>query len=164
MNKGKTMKAMHATALSLLLFSGLVLAETTPLTVVKDYMAAWNAHSASQAGRYLASDVVYYDAAVGVPVNGKEKAENEVIGAFIKAVPDLTWKMTSKPVYDKDTIAFRWEFSGKNTGEWSGSPATNNPIRFEGVSYIHVKGGKITWQGDYYDSKKLDDELKAAKP
>ncbi|HCB1743084.1 TPA: polyketide cyclase, partial [Citrobacter braakii] len=50
-----------------------------------------------------------------------------------------------------------------NSGEWAGSPPTNNPIKFEGVSYIHVKAGKITWQGDYYDSKKLDEELKPGK-
>lgn len=157
------MKTFNATALTLLLLSGSALAETTPLTVVNDYMAAWNAHNPEQAARYLANDVVYFDAANGTPVNGKASAEKEVIGAFIKAVPNLTWKMTSKPVYDHDTIAFRWEFSGKNTGEWGDSPATNNPIKFEGVSYIQVKEGKITWQGDYYDSKKLDEELKPTK-
>jgi steroid delta-isomerase-like uncharacterized protein len=154
------MKAIKAAALSFVLFSNLALAEVSPLTVVKDYMSAWNAHDAAKAAHYLAPDVVYYDAASGTPVNGKSNAEKEVIGAFIKAVPDLTWKMTSKPVYDHDTIAFRWEFSGKNSGEWAGSPATNNPIKFEGVSYITVNNGKITWQGDYYDSKKLDEELK----
>ncbi|OAT26268.1 hypothetical protein M976_02986 [Buttiauxella ferragutiae ATCC 51602] len=154
------MKAMKVAVLSLALFSNLALAEVSPLTVVKDYMSAWNAHDAAKAAQYLSNDVVYYDAASGTPVKGKNNAEKEVIGAFIKAVPDLTWKMTSKPVYDHDTIAFRWEFSGKNSGEWAGSPATNNPIKFEGVSYITVNNGKITWQGDYYDSKKLDEELK----
>lgn len=157
------MKIINAAALSLVLFSTLALAESSPLTVVKNYMAAWNAHQAGQAAEYLASDMVYYDAAVGTPVEGKEKAEKEVIGAFIKAVPDLRWQMTSEPVYNKDTIAFRWTFSGTNSGEWGGSPATNNPIKFEGVSFIKVSNGKISWQGDYYDSKKLDEELKPRK-
>ncbi|MEW7314784.1 ester cyclase [Buttiauxella gaviniae] len=154
------MKTIKVAALSLALFSHLALADVSPLTVVKDYMSAWNAHDSAKAAQYLANDVVYYDAAAGTPVKGKNNAEKDVIGAFIKAVPDLTWKMTSKPVYDHDTIAFRWEFSGKNSGEWAGAPATNNPIKFEGVSYITVNNGKITWQGDYYDSKKLDEELK----
>ena len=154
------MKAMKVAVLSFALFSNLALADVSPLTVVKDYMSAWNAHDSAKAAQYLANDVVYYDAASGAPVKGKNNAEKEVIGAFIKAVPDLTWKMTSKPVYDHDTIAFRWEFSGKNSGEWAGNPATNNQIKFEGVSYITVNNGKITWQGDYYDSKKLDEELK----
>lgn len=157
------MKVLNAAALSLALLSNLALAEVSPLSVVNNYMAAWNAHQATRAADYLANDVVYYDAAAGTPVTGKEKAEKEVIGAFIKAVPDLTWKMTSKPVYNQDTIAFQWTFSGTNRGEWAGSPATNNPIKFEGVSFIKVSNGKITWQGDYYDSKKLDEELKAVQ-
>ncbi|MGB7801464.1 ester cyclase [Buttiauxella sp.] len=154
------MKSMKLAVISLALFSHFALADVSPLSVVKDYMSAWNAHDPAKAAQYLSSDVVYYDAASGAPVKGKNNAEKEVIGAFIKAVPDLTWKMTSKPVYDHDTIAFRWEFSGKNSGEWAGSPATHNQIKFEGVSYITVNNGKITWQGDYYDSKKLDEELK----
>ena len=157
------MKTVKIAVLSLVMLSGYSLAESTSLNTVKEYMAAWNAHDASRAAQYLADDAVYYDAAAGEPVNGRETAEKEVIGAFIKAVPDLSWKMVGKPVYDEDTVAFRWEFSGKNSGEWAGSPPTNNPIKFEGVSYIHVKAGKITWQGDYYDSKKLDEELKPVK-
>lgn len=157
------MKTLKIAALSLVMFSGFSLAESSPLNTVKAYMAAWNAHNATLAAQYLADDAVYYDAAAGEPVTGRKKAEKDVIGAFIKAVPDLTWKMVGKPVADEDTVAFRWEFSGKNSGEWAGSPPTNNPIKFEGVSYIHVKAGKITWQGDYYDAKKLDEELKPVK-
>ena len=107
------MKTVKVALLSLVMFSGYSLADDTSLSTVKAYMAAWNAHDASRAAQYLANDVVYYDAAAGEPVNGKENAEKEVIGAFIKAVPDLTWKMIGKPVYDEDTVAFRWEFSGK---------------------------------------------------
>lgn len=154
------MKTIKVAVLAGALFSSLALAAASPLTVVQDYMAAWNAHDSAKAAQYLATDVVYYDAANGTPVKGKDHAEKEVIGAFIKAVPDLRWKMTGKPVYDHDTIAFRWQFSGKNSGEWAGAPATNNAIKFEGVSYITINNGKITWQGDYYDAKKLDEELK----
>lgn len=114
------MKTLKIAVLSLVMFSGYSLAESTSLNTVKEYMAAWNAHDASRAAQFLADDAVYYDAAAGEPINGREKAEKEVIGAFIKAVPDLSWKMVGKPVYDEDTVAFRWEFSGKNSGEWAG--------------------------------------------
>ncbi|WP_312055566.1 ester cyclase [Pantoea brenneri] len=156
------MKFIKIAAFSLIFSASGALAEESPQSVIEHYMAAWNAHSASQASRYLANDVIYYDAATGSPVKGKEKAEKEVIGAFIQAVPDLKWKMTSQPVFNNDTIAFQWEFSGTNAGEWAGSPATHNKIKFEGVSFIKVNEGKITYQGDYYDSKKLDAELAAA--
>ncbi len=157
------MKLITIAAISLTLSSFSVLAEESPQSVVTHYIAAWNGHSAAQASRYLANDVVYYDAATGSPVKGKDKAEKDVIGAFIRAVPDLQWKMTSAPVYNKDTVAFQWEFSGTNSGEWAGAPATHNKIKFEGVSFIRVSDGKITYQGDYYDSKKLDAELAPAK-
>jgi steroid delta-isomerase-like uncharacterized protein len=157
------MKLLKIAAMTVVLSSFSVLAEESPQSVVNDYMAAWNGQNASQASRYLANDVIYYDAATGSPVNGKDRAEKEVIGAFIHAVPDLQWKMTSKPVYNKDTIAFQWTFTGTNSGEWAGSPATNNKIKFEGVSFIKVVKGKITYQGDYYDSKKLDAELQSSK-
>jgi len=157
------MKTLKISAAILMFSVFSVQAEESPQSVVDHYMAAWNAHSASQASRYLADEVIYYDAATGSPVKGKTKAEKEVIGAFIQAVPDLTWKMTSKPVFNNDTIAFQWAFSGTNSGEWAGSPATHNKIKFEGVSFIKVNAGKITYQGDYYDSKKLDAELESGK-
>lgn len=40
------MKRVNAVALSLFFFSTLALAESAPLSVVKNYMAAWNAHQA----------------------------------------------------------------------------------------------------------------------
>lgn len=157
------MNSLKIALFSLSLLSSAVMAADDPQTVVNNYMAAWNAHKASQASHYLAEDVVYYDAATGTPVKGREKAEKDVIDAFIRAVPDLQWKMTSRPVFDNNTIAFQWAFSGKNSGEWAGTPATNNQIKFEGVSFIKVNEGKITYQGDYYDSKKLDAELQKKK-
>lgn len=157
------MKTIASAVLSLSLVSASVQAAESPQSVINGYMSAWNAHNITQASHYLAEDVVYYDAATGSPVKGRDKAEKEVIGAFIRAVPNLQWKMTGKPVADKNTIAFQWEFSGKNTGEWAGNPATKNNIRFEGVSFIKINKGEIIWQGDYYDSKKLDAQLNAKK-
>ncbi len=152
-------KLKIAVVLPFILAVGIVQASDSPELVIKSYMQAWNKHDYKEAAEYLATDVNYYDASVGDAVRGKEKAANEVIKTFIVAVPDLSWKMTSEPVYNKDTIAFQWEFTGTNSGEWAGTPATNKKIKFDGVSFIKIKDGKIGYQGDYYDSKKLSDEL-----
>lgn len=148
------------TLFTLCLTSGLSYAEATPLTVVTQYMQAWNQHDSNKAGTYFADKVSYYDASVGEPVVGKQQATQQVVKTFVDAVPDLRWVMTSKPVYNGDTIAFQWRFSGTNDGEWAGTPATHKKISFDGVSFIKVSQGKITYQGDYYDSKKLSDQLK----
>ena len=142
------------------LISGLSHADTTPLAVVTQYMQAWNRHDSDQAGTYFADKVSYYDASVGEPVVGKQQATQQVVKTFVDAVPDLRWVMTSKPVYNGDTIAFQWRFTGTNDGAWAGTPATHKKISFDGVSFIKVSQGKITYQGDYYDSKKLSDQLK----
>ena len=82
------------------------------------------------------------------------------IGLFVGAVPDLTWKMTSAPIVSPDGIAFQWEFAGTNTGAWSAeTPATGKPLKFEGVSFVRVKDGKIVYQGDYYDALGFNKQL-----
>lgn len=47
------MKTLRIAVLSLVMFSGFSLAESTSLNTVKEYMAAWNAHDASRAAQYL---------------------------------------------------------------------------------------------------------------
>ncbi|WP_338111601.1 ester cyclase [Rosenbergiella australiborealis] len=62
---------------------------------------------------------------MGKPVVGKQQATHDVVKTFVDAVPDLRWEMTSKPVYNGDTIAFQWRFTGINDGAWAGTPATH---------------------------------------
>lgn len=135
-------------------------AAESPVQIVKSYMAAWNHHNAQQAADYFSPEGVYYDASVGTPVTGKIAAEQQVIAPFIQGVPDLQWKMVGEPVWNKTTVSFEWVFSGHNTGNWAGSPPTGKAIQFSGVSFIKLKQGKITYQGDYYDSATLSRELK----
>lgn len=150
--------------LSLFTFAGLVQAagssQENPKQIVDAYMAAWNAHDAEKAAGYLAKDAEYFDVTVGTPQKGRDAARDNVIKVFVGAVPDLTWKMNGKPIVDKDGIAFQWTFSGTNTGAWDAqTPATNKPLSFDGVSYVKVKGGKIVYQGDYYDALGLHKQL-----
>lgn len=140
--------------------AGLAQAASDAKSVVEGYMAAWNAHDADQAATFLADDAVYFDATVGTPQNGKAAARDNVIKVFIGAVPDLTWKMTSAPIIGPDGIAFQWEFAGTNSGAWSAeTPATGKPLKFEGVSFVRIKDGKIVYQGDYYDALGFNKQL-----
>jgi steroid delta-isomerase-like uncharacterized protein len=128
--------------------------------IVDGYMAAWNAHDADKAAGFLAEDAVYFDATVGTPQQGRAAARDNVIKVFVGAVPDLKWRMTSEPIVSADGIAFQWEFAGTNSGAWSAeTPDTNKPLKFEGVSFIRVKNGKITYQGDYYDALGFNKQL-----
>ena len=121
--------------------------------VVKDYLAAWNAHDIARAGSFFADDVTYYDASVGTPVRGKDAATTGVVASFINAVPDCKWEMLGDPIVQGDMVAFQWRFSGTNTGAWGdGTEASGKSFMFTGATVISVEGGKITTQSDYYDA------------
>ena len=140
--------------------AGMAQAADDAKAIVDGYMAAWNAHDIDKAAGFLAEDAVYFDATVGTPQEGRAAARDNVIKVFITAVPNLTWKMTSEPIVSADGIAFQWEFAGTNSGAWSAeTPATNKPLKFEGVSFVRVKNGKITYQGDYYDALGFNKQL-----
>ncbi|MBB2495662.1 ester cyclase [Aquipseudomonas ullengensis] len=146
--------------LALFACAGLAQAADDAKAIVDGYMAAWNAHDANKAATFLAEDAVYFDATVGTPQNGKAAARDNVIKVFVGAVPDLKWEMTSAPIVSADGIAFQWKFSGNNTGAWGAeTPATGKPLSFEGVSFIRIKGGKIAYQGDYYDALGFNKQL-----
>jgi steroid delta-isomerase-like uncharacterized protein len=129
------------------------LAADTAQSVVEAYLAAWNAHDSAKAAGYFADNVVYYDASVGTPVEGKDAAKKTVIDNFLKAVPDAVWTMKGAPVVEGDRVSFEWEFPGTNTGAWAdGTAATGKKFSFTGASMFSVKDGKIATQSDYYDA------------
>jgi steroid delta-isomerase-like uncharacterized protein len=128
-------------------------APTTPVALVDAYMAAWNRHDAARAAAYMADDVEYYDASTLAPQHGRANARQNVIQAIMTAAPDCRWTRTGTPVMDRNGIAFQWTFEGTNTGPWSdGTKATGKHFSFHGLTLVRVKGGKIAYQGDYYDA------------
>lgn len=120
---------------------------------MKDYLDAWNEHDATKAANFLAEDVVYFDASVGKPINGRAEAKKNVIEAFMNAVPNLKWEPVGEPVVSNNTVAFEWKFSGTNTGDWSdGTKASNKTFSINGMSIFRFNSNKIIYQGDYYDA------------
>lgn len=146
--------------LALLACAGLAQAADDAKAIVDGYMAAWNAHDADKAGEFLAEDAEYYDVTVGTAQKGRAAARDNVIKVFVGAIPDLKWQMTGAPIVSADGIAFQWVFSGTNTGAWNAeTAATGKPVKFEGVSFIRIKDGKIAYQGDYYDALGFNKQL-----
>lgn len=128
-------------------------ADDSVQSVVEAYLAAWNAHDSARAAAFFADNVVYFDASIGKPIEGKEAAKTGVIDNFLNAVPDASWTMRGAPAIQGDRVSFEWEFAGTNTGAWAdGTPATNKKFTLNGASMFTIKDGKITAQSDYYDA------------
>jgi steroid delta-isomerase-like uncharacterized protein len=135
-----------------LLLSGPAMAQDAQ-SVVESYVAAWNAHDSAAAVDFMAENVVYYDASVGTPVEGRDAAKTEVIDAFLNAAPDAVWTMDGAPIVSGDQVAFEWTFAGTNTGAWAdGTAATGKSFSFQGASVFRLESGKIVHQADYYDA------------
>ena len=130
------------------------------LTVLREYMAGWNAHDVTRAARCLAAEVEYHDATVGEPQRGMEAARDNVITFFLEALPDLTWTMVGEPLVADGSAAFRWVFAGTNTGRpFEGDAPTGASIELQGMSLVQVEKGKIVYQGDFYDALTLRRQL-----
>ncbi len=128
--------------------------EIETIGLVDGYMSAWNAHDAARAAAYMADDVVYFDATVGVPQVSRDSALKNVIQAFITAAPDCEWtRDDSPPIIGASGVAFQWTFTGTHTGPFAdGTKATGKKFSFKGATVMRFKDGKIAYQGDYYDA------------
>ena len=134
--------------------------KSDPLSVVRAYMDGWNAHDASLATGSLDADVEYYDASVGTSQHGVTAARDNVIAFFLDAAPDLAWTMVDEPLVTEDAAAFRWVFSGTNTGTpFEGDAPTGARFELQGMSLVRVRNGKIFYQGDFYDALTLKKQL-----
>lgn len=123
------------------------------ITVVDNYLVAWNSQNATAAANILAEDARYYDSALGATVEGRAEAKTQVIDAFMNAAPDIYWNLVGSPVISGQRIAFEWVLGGTNTGAWAdGTPATDKTFRIFGMSAFTVEGDSIVKQSDYYDA------------
>jgi uncharacterized protein (TIGR02001 family) len=136
-------------------------AQQNALPVVKEYMAAWNEHNPNKAASYFdLEEVIYFDASVGTPQQGAVVARDNVIKPFMTAFPDLKWEMVGEPVVSGDQVAFRWVFTGTNTGVFNAAvKPVGKKLELHGSSIIKVKDGKIIYQGDFYDALSLNKQL-----
>ncbi len=146
-------RAVRVLALPVAVAWGLAASAQDALSVVDGYLAAWNAHDSAAAAAYFADDVVYYDASVGTPVEGRDAAKTQVVDAFLNAAPDAVWTRDGDAIVSDGAVAFEWTFGGTNSGDWAdGTKATGKSFSFHGMSLFRVEDGKIVRQSDYYDA------------
>jgi steroid delta-isomerase-like uncharacterized protein len=127
--------------------------------LVERYLAAFNAHDRDGAGAVLHEDVLYFDATMGDAQRGRAAAVDNIIGVYLRAMPDLEWVLRSEPIAAGDGVAYEWTLTGTNTGSWAGIPATNQRVDIKGMSFVRVKDGLIVYKADYFDAATLNKQL-----
>jgi steroid delta-isomerase-like uncharacterized protein len=127
--------------------------------LVERYLLAFNAHDRDAVGATLHHDVLYFDATYGEPQRGRDAAIDNIIGVYLRAMPDLEWELRSEPIAAGDGVAYEWTLTGTNTGTWMGIPASNQKVNLKGMSFVRTKDGLIVYKADYYDAATLNKQL-----
>jgi steroid delta-isomerase-like uncharacterized protein len=131
----------------------------TGAQVAERYLAAFNAHDRDGAGALLDPGVLYFDATMGDTQRGRQAAVDNIVGVYLRAMPDLEWVLRSEPIAAGDGVAFEWTLTGTNTGSWMGIPASNQRVDIKGMSFLRIKDGLIVYKADYYDAATLNKQL-----
>lgn len=129
------------------------------LEILRNYLAAWNAHEPAQVGSFLTEDSEYFDAAFAGKQVGRQAIVDKAVNVFLRGMPDLRWETRSAPIIGVDGIAFEWTLTGTHTGTWGGVRPTNQNVSLKGMSFLRFSGDRISYQAVVYDSNSLNRQL-----
>lgn len=129
--------------------------------LVREFMQRiWNEKNLKDIPKYLASEyTIYLDNAD--PWEGKTLQHDEfatrlqhTFGPF----PDVHFDIRTA-VSDGNIVAITWIMTGTNTGKIGEWPATNKKIEAEGMTFYHIKDGKIAGHTQAYDRTSIMKQL-----
>jgi steroid delta-isomerase-like uncharacterized protein len=81
------------------------------------------------------------------PMRGAEEFKVKQYLPMITAFPDIRVAIEGLVAHDEQVVV-RWTAAGTHTGDIPNLAATHKPVKFQGMSWIHVRDGKMMegWQ------------------
>lgn len=128
----------------------------SPDAFAKEWLEAWNAHDIDRILTYYTDDAYFEDvAAVGngwdVPLIGHQMIRESLVRLF-KEMSDVEFKNVSVSGAG-DRMVVEWIMTGTHYRDFTGK------FSIQAVSVIKLKGDKIAWDRDYYDTYLLLSQL-----
>ena len=124
--------------------------------VLDGWLDAMNRHDEDAAAALLAEDVQVFDALLAKLYAGRGEARREVIGMYLRAVPDGQWSLRGEPIVSADGFSYEWTLSGTNLGNWTSYlRARGQKLDFKGATVVRLRGGRIAYQATYFDTNAL---------
>ena len=74
----------------------------------------------------------------------------QVHAAYRQAFPDMQFHI-DEVIAEGDTVAMRWTVAGTHRGDLMGLAATGRSSRFEGMSFLRIRNGKIVEGRNVFD-------------
>ena len=84
------------------------------------------------------------------PMRGPGEFRARQYDPFLAAFPDLRVAVEAV-LADGDQVVVRWSAAGRHTGDGLGFRPTGERVTFRGISWIHVRGGKLREGWQYSD-------------
>lgn len=109
----------------------------------------WNQGKVERLGEFYAEDVVRHVPERPAPIVGLA-ANQAYIRDLRAAFPDSRTE-TVRMLGEGDWLAVQWVWTGTQTGDLPGLPATGKPVRVEGVSLIRHANGRAVEIWDFDD-------------
>ncbi len=123
---------------------------TDPTSLVKEYLAAWNAHDSEALVSLFTDDCVYEDVALNRLEQGRERVRTLVQSVFV----DLAdFKMEAISTFGVgDWAATEWTMTGAFVhSSVPGLEPTGKRFSVRGATVLQLRDGKIVRNSDYID-------------
>jgi steroid delta-isomerase-like uncharacterized protein len=126
-------------------------------SILKQLIEAENSHDIEKMLALMADDVVIEDVPFGMMMKGKDGVKQGFTGFFAAAAD---FKVEPKSWVTSDSsFALEVIFTGTQTGDLPGLPATGKSFSVRGCSFGEFENGKIKGRRDYWDSASLSKQL-----
>ena len=121
------------------------------------YLHCVNHRDALSLSRLFTETAEYRDVSFGVRLIGRDAIRNMFARTFT-ALGSAEFVVKSS-AFDGDTIAVRWETTGRHQGPLLGVPGSGRPLTLGGASFMSVASGRVQEQVDYLDRAGLERQL-----
>ena len=124
---------------------------------VEEFKAAWEGMDPDAVASLFAEGGTYEDPYLEGAATGEE------IRAYVEEITDVfpdfrfDWRRTYVPI--EDVAIVEWTIHGTHAGAFGRIPPTGNAVSIPGVSVVTFSEEGITAQRDYWDRRRLVEEL-----
>lgn len=121
------------------------------------YNQVLNSHNLAEIKSFVTSDFIDHNPSPGHTGKGLDDLTAQ-LNEILTAIPDLR-VTTDLMVAEEDKVVAYLTMTGTNSGPFGNMPATNKPVKFNGVDIVHIKDGKADERWGVFDNLSMMSQM-----
>lgn len=114
------------------------------------YNEIMNSHNLADVKSFVTNDFIDHNPSPGHTGKGLDDLTAQ-LNEMLTAIPDF--RMTvDLIVAEEDTVVSYLTMTGTNTGPFGNMPASNKPVKFNGIDIVRIKDGKAAERWGVFDN------------